>query len=114
MSKKTTTQSSGNISTAFQFDPQSLSAYHQNLSTYLPILQGFASNPYSNQQFNFESTLGQNNAAKLGQRAQSNIVGNANAAGYGGNMPGFLSAMQNAASRGTSGLQANAFNQAMM
>lgn len=114
MSSKTTTTSSGNNATAFQFDPASLKAYHDNLSTYMPVLQGFATNPFNNQQFNFENTLGQNNAAKLGQRAMSNIVGNSAAAGYGANMPGYMAALQNSAARGTSALQANAFNSAML
>jgi hypothetical protein len=111
MSQKHTTTS--NNSTAFQFDPASLNAYHSAINTALPLLQGFAKNPYDNDTYRLESTTGMDNAARLGGRGVSNVMNNAAALGY-GTSGGAFNSMLAAAGRHTGSLQAQAARSAML
>lgn len=113
MSKKTTTTSSGTNQNTFNFDPQSLEAYHKNLGPTMDTLRGFATNPYGNPQFQLDQSVRMENASKLGLRGMSNVFNNARALGYGNNS-GLMSSMINRAGRDTSSLQAQGFRDAAM
>lgn len=110
MSTKNTT--TGSNSTAFQFDPQSMQAYLQNLSTTMPFLRSNVTNPFGSDAFRQESAINQDNALNIGQRNKSNIINNAAALGYGTNGALFNSMIARAG-RDTSGLQAQGFRSAV-
>lgn len=112
MSKKTTSSTQGTQSTAFQFDPGSMAQYQQNLAAWGPQARAFATNPYGNQQFQEESAMGQDNAARMGSRNMANLRGNAAAMGYSTN-GGMFNSLLAQSGRATSGMQANAFRGAV-
>lgn len=105
-------QTTGDNSTAFQFDPSSLSAYTRNLSQFLPTAQSWFQNPYGNQMFQQESAIGQDQAANVGSRMKSNILNNAAAMGYSTNT-GMINNLLLNAGRNTGNLQAQAFRGAI-
>lgn len=105
-------ETSGNNSTAFQFDPGSMAAYSKNLGQFLPFAQSLYQNPFGNQMFQQESVAGQDQAANIGGRMKSNILANANAMGYGTN-GGLINSMLLNASRSTGNLQSQAFRGAV-
>lgn len=111
MSTKNQTNSTN--STSFQYDPQSMDAYHKNISQWLPTAQSWFNNPYGNQMFQQESGIGMSNAAQIGQRGMDNVLSNANALGYGNNgamTAGLLQRGTNATNR----LQGQAFQSSIM
>lgn len=113
MSSKTKSTTSGNQTTAFQFDPGSMAQYQQNLATWGPKARDFVNNPYQNASFQMESAIGQNNAAKLGARNMANLRGNAAAMGY-NTSGGMFNSLLASSTRATSGMQSDAFRQSVM
>jgi len=92
MSTKQKTESSSN--TGFQFDPTSMATYLKNIGVSMPFLQSNVTNPYGNSTFQQESSIGQDQAAKLGQRGISNVMQNAAGLGYATNGGVFNSMLQ--------------------
>lgn len=110
MSTKNTT--SGSNSTAFQFNPQTMTQYLSNLNATMPFLRSNVSNPFGSDAFKQESTANQDQATQLGQRNKSNILNNAAAMGYNTN-GGLINSMLARAGRDTSNLQAQGFRSAV-
>lgn len=105
-------QTTGTNNTSFQFAPGSQAMWSQNASQWLPFARSLFQNPFGNQMFQQENTMGQDQAASVGARNKSNIVNNAAALGYGTQGALFNSMMQRAG-RDTSSLQAQAFRGAV-
>lgn len=110
MSTKQQTNSTSN--TGFQFDPSSMQTYLKNIGTAMPWLQGNVTNPYGSSAFQQESSIGQDQAAKLGQRGVSNVAQNAAGLGYATN-GGMFNSMLQRAGQNTSMMQGQAFRNAI-
>jgi hypothetical protein len=89
-----------------------MEAYKQNIAQWLPTAQGLYKNPFNNDMFNQENTIGQDQAARVGARNKSNILNNANALGY-GTSGGMFNSMMNRAGADTSMMQGQAFRGAV-
>lgn len=110
MSSKQQTDSKSN--TAFNFDPSSMQAYLKNISSVMPFLQNNVNNPFGNDAFKQESTIGQDQAARVGQRGVSNVTQNAAGLGYNTN-GGMFNSMLQRAGQNTSAMQGQAFRGAI-
>lgn len=110
MSTKNQTTSSNN--TSFQYDPQSLNAYHKNINQWIPTAQSWFQNPYGNSMFQQESSIGQDNALHIGQRGMDNALANSNALGYGTN-GAMKAALIQRATNATNNFQGQAFRGAI-
>lgn len=105
-------QTNGSSNTGFNFDPTSMQAYLKNIGTVMPFLQSNVSNPFGSDTFKQESVMGQDQAAKVGQRGVSNVSQNAAAMGY-NTSGGMFNSMLQRAGQNTSALQGQAFRGAV-
>lgn len=110
MSKKQTSSSTSTIN----YDPASLSAYHTAIGTAMPVLQGYANNPFGNPFFLNQLTSLTNQANRAGQNSVSNLMNNFSQGGFAGQNPTpFLQSQLLRSGRATSGLTAAATQQAI-
>lgn len=106
MGTKTQTQSTLN------YNPAAMDAYNANISSIMPVLRDYATNPYGNSFFNLNRSMLSNQAAGLGQTNMNSLMSNLKTSGL-GDRAGFAQSLIGQSGRATSGLQANANWQAM-
>lgn len=102
----TTQQSSGSYTNTY--NPTSLAAYNTAVATSMPILTGYASNPFGNPFFSTQVQMGSKNAAQIGGQANSAVQSNLNIRGINDNSAAAVSIGQRQGIL-NSGLQQNAF-----
>lgn len=107
MSTKTETK------TTNQYDPTSMSNYHQNNTGATNVFSDYMKDPLKASYFQNQVNILNRTANQIGQRNVSNLTNNANLTG-GGVMPGYMQSMLARTGRDTGAMQAQNFLTALM
>ena len=99
---------STSTTTTYDYNQAGLGAYNQLQSPMANVLLQLMKNPMQSTFFNQRQQLLNKQIGQQGSRNARNILANASLQGY-SNLPGFTNSMLNAAARGTSAQQSNAF-----